>query len=192
MAFWEVKGKLTALAVMLLLAGSARALAAARPTILPDACGADDVRFEVKTEKHKPPPAAPSDGKALLVLSESFPAHGPFVPHPTVRFGVDGAWVGANESNSYFAVEIAPGEHHVCASWQSISGQLRSEAGLGKFTAEAGKTYYFEAAFQVLLVSGGPGTQTNGGSMNMDFGPLDEDTGRYRVKAWPLSVSKPK
>ena len=63
-----------------------------------------------------------------------------------VRYGVDGAWVGANKGNSYFAVTVDPGVHHLCVSWQSALRQIEEEhVRMAIFTAEAGKVYYFAA-----------------------------------------------
>ena len=33
--------------------------------------------------------------------------------------GVDGVWVGPTHGDSYLYFAVAPGEHHLCASWQS-------------------------------------------------------------------------
>ena len=86
---------------------------------LPDSCGDDKVKFDVKTEKNQAAPAGPAEGKAQIVFVENEnQVIGPFM-HATVRFGMDGAWVGANSGNSYFALTVDPGVHHSCASWQS-------------------------------------------------------------------------
>jgi len=41
---------------------------------------------------------------------------------PTTRAGVDGEWVGVAEGFSYFIFSVYPGEHHLCASWQTWVG----------------------------------------------------------------------
>ena len=37
----------------------------------------------------------------------------------TTKVALDGAWIGANHSNSYLAFAVAPGERHLCVNWQS-------------------------------------------------------------------------
>ena len=176
-----MKGKLLCAWIALALASSGQAWA---KTILPDACGDDAVKFEVKTEKVQMAPAAPPDGKAQIVFIED-ENHmiGAFM-HATVRFGLDGAWAGANYNNSYFAVNVDPGVHHLCASWQS-SLVFKKMIDVAKFTAEPGKVYYFAA--DIKVTSTGSGKQA---SNNYDFGmsQLDEDEGKYRVKAWKLAT----
>jgi hypothetical protein len=124
-----------------------------RATALPDSCGDDKVKFDVKTEEGQPPPAGPTEGKAQIVFIENENQMiGPFM-HATVRLGMDGAWVGANYGNSYFALTVAPGVHHLCASRGDIlyrrarprlllrgpgHGELPCEHNLRSFAIERG------------------------------------------------------
>ena len=111
-------------------------------------CGPATAKFDVSTDKDQrsAPPGEP--GKALVFFLQDdlkFDS----APRPTTRFGVDGTWVGATHANSYFYVYVDPGEHHLCANWQSIHvpsyiGAKRSTAA-AHFTAEAGKSYFFRA-----------------------------------------------
>ena len=171
-------------------------------TILPDACGDADVKFDVKGEKNQPPPAAAEAGKAQIVFTES--------GRGVARFGVDGAWVGANDGDSYFAVSVAPGEHHLCMSFQVpalAGGKFKQESvRLLSFTAEAGKVYFFEGSSGAIGGGGGGSTyvQNTGGAPGgqwvhsagtsgmpvFGFTQLDEDTGKYRLKAWKLATWK--
>ncbi len=130
---------------ILFLSASLVFAAQARATILPDACGDDKIKFEVKTEKGQSAPAVPEAGKAQVVFleNENQPI-GPFM-HATVRFGVDGAWVGADNGNSYFALSVVPGVHHLCANWQSSLGRFDKDVDLTSFTAAPGRIYYFAA-----------------------------------------------
>lgn len=149
----------------------------ARCTTLPDACGDNKTQFDVKTLKNQPAPAPPAAGKAQIVfVEEENQWVAPFT-NATVRFGMDGAWVGANEGNSYFTIDVAPGTHHLCASWQGTKN-----LGLAPITAEPGKVYYFAARVNVESKY----------SVAFDFSPLNDDEGKYRVKAGKLSTSKPK
>ena len=156
----------------------------ARATILPDACGDDKVKFDVKTEMSKTAPAPPADGKAQIVFIEN-ENHmiGPFM-HATVRFGMDGAWMGANNSNSYFTVTVDPGVHHLCASWQSALGRVEKNVDVTSVTAEPGKVYYFAADVTVIP------TGDNHANITFGLSQLDEDKGKYRVKAWKLATWK--
>ena len=174
-------------------------------TVLPDSCGEDSVKFEVKGEKDQPPPAPPASGKAQIVFINTG-------RHYTARYGVDGAWSGANEDNSYFAVAVDPGEHHLCMSYQTGFGwtERGREAAtkVAALTVEAGKVYYIESTMGVIGGGAGttvPGTMTAGGGMTpaqhvggsagmpiFGFSQLDDDTGKYHVKAYKLATWKTK
>jgi len=170
--------------VALLLCASLPAAVQARAFTLPDACGDDRVMFDVKTEKNQPPPAPPADGRAQIVFFEI--QNGSVAKGITVRFGMDGAWVGANHGNSYFALDLAPGEHHLCADWQSRFAGVRATADVTSFTAEPGKVYYFAAQ----ATFGQSGLVTTLSSFSLS--PLNEDAGKYRLRTWQLATSKPK
>jgi len=182
------------------------AVQAQAKTILPDACGDDSVKFNVKTEKDQSPPAPPPAGKAQIVFINDAKGW-------SARYGMDGAWVGANEGNSYFAVTVDPGERHLCVDYHvsaAYLGTLKQQNMLvASVTTEAGKVYYFQSVVGVTGGSGGgivPPTmaangqfsgggfvQGNGGGMPVfSFGRLDDDTGKYRVKAWKLATWKSK
>ena len=166
------------------LSASLAFAAQARATVLPDACGDDKVKFDVKTEKGQSAPATPEAGKAQIVFIEN-ENHmiGPFM-YATVRFGLDGAWVGANNNNSYFTLDVAPGVHHLCASWQSALGRVEKNVDAASFTAEPGKVYYFAADVTVIP------TGDNHANITFGLSQLDEDKGKYRVKAWKLATWK--
>jgi hypothetical protein len=101
-------------------------------------CGDPQIKFDVKTNKSQHPDAQPASGKALVYFLEDDDAFESF-PKPTTRIGVDGVWVGANHGDSYLSFAIDPGEHHLCASWQSfVALGSRETSGAAHFTAEAG------------------------------------------------------
>jgi hypothetical protein len=189
--------------VILLLCASLLPAVCARATILPDACGPDNVKFNVTTEKNlaTPAPAPPEADKAQIVFIENSIQDGT----PTIRYGIDGAWAGANKGNSYFALTVDPGVHHLCVSWQSAQSRLRKSVDVASFTAEPGKVYYFAATITMTGGGGGfvpPTMGPNGlsgggpvigdGTLFFGLSQLDEDTGKYRVKAWKLATSTPK
>lgn len=106
-------------------------------------CGPSTGMFDVKTTDLKHPVAQPEEGRALVYFFVDL------VAAPTMRVGVDGNWVGANDGKSYFFFQVQPGEHNVCTEWQSGTFKKSSER-VGEaihLTAEAGKTYYLRLNF---------------------------------------------
>ena len=190
------------LVVLLLCASLLPAVCARAKTTLPDACGDDSVKFDVDTKENQPAPAPPPAGKAQIVFFESYEKNMPVIGGaPIVRFGVDGAWAGADRGDSYFTMNLDPGVHHLCASLQTVSGRMKKNSvGMDSFTAEAGKIYYYEFKFTLNGSSYprayGPGVTSGGGGMSMaysfEFGVATEDEGKYHIKASKLSTSKPK
>jgi hypothetical protein len=175
--------KTTALLLSIFLLAVAPAIA----TVLPDACGEDKVKFNVDRQKGQPVPGAPSSDKAQVIFVEEMDKNAPCIGCAvTTRVGMDGAWVGANQGNSYFGVAVAPGEHHVCTDWQSAFGTLKAKIGLTSFTAEAGKTYYFK--IKVTLKQLGENTSER----ELELVPMTEDEGKYGTKAFPLSKHSPR
>ena len=153
-------------------------------TVLPDACGDDGVKFDVKTESDQPAPAGPEAGKAQIIFIDTVPYEGALARFPVIRYGVDGAWVGANKGDSYFVLTVDPGVRNVCVSAQGVMrGMAKDFIDQATVTAEAGKVYYYETNFGVI---GGNG----GGVVTFSLSPLDEKAGKYRVKAWKLATWK--
>jgi hypothetical protein len=153
------------------------------------ACGSNDVIFEVETEQSKTAPAPPAAGKAQIVLIENENQMVGTFMWATVRFGVDGAWVGANYKNSYFIVTVNPGAHRLCARWQA-SGPYKKAVDVASFTAEAGKVYYF-AAYVRSKETGDDAENSAGRNIVFGLSQLTEDEGRNRVKARLLATSRP-
>lgn len=141
------------------------------------ACGPKEVNFDVKSDNTQHIIGQPEAGKALVyVIQNMMTAYS-----VTTKVALDGAWVGANEDNSYISFAVDPGERHLCANWQSrLAGRSRI-VGLVHFTAEAGKVYYFRI-------------KTFGGYQpdSFDLDPIDSDLGKFFVASYPLSVSHPK
>ncbi len=129
------KPLLFALALPLLFASRAHAGA------LPEGCGDDSVQFKIKTAKGQSAPA-PEPGKAQIIFIQSL--DGAFDSQPSSRFAIDGAWAGANRGPSFFAVSVAPGTHHVCASRQTSVRAEKENVGVATLNAEAGKVYVYE------------------------------------------------
>jgi len=173
-----------AIFVVLLCAPLLATMQAPAKTILPDSCGDDSVKFDVKTEKDQPAPALPAEGKALIVFVGTVPYESALAKFPAIRFGVNGTWVGANKGNSYFTLPVDPGVQNVCVSAQGVMrGMAKDLVDMQTFTAEPGKVYYYEARFGMI---GGNG----GGVLTFGLAPLNENEGKYRVKAWKLATWK--
>jgi len=106
-------------------------------------CGLSGEMFNVQTTDLKHPVGQPDQGKALVYFFVDF------LNAPTMRVGVDGNWVGANEGKSCFFFQVDPGQHSVCTEWQSGTFKKSSErvGEAMQLTAEAGKTYYIRLNF---------------------------------------------
>jgi hypothetical protein len=146
--------------------------------VVPLICGSGDVNYKVKLDSTPQTQKQPESGKALVYFIHDAGTSAVFA-YPTTKIGVDGAWVGANHSNSYFSIAVEPGEHHVCAALQSSLVDDRSE--FAHFTAEAGKIYYYRTRLvmsrEVEL---------------LELDPIDSDQGKYLIANYPLSVSHEK
>jgi formylmethanofuran dehydrogenase subunit E len=131
------------------------------------ACGPDSIKFNVTSGGQQP--VAPADpGKALIYVVNEQGA-------PTVRVGLDGAWVGANRDASYLFFSVQTGEHHLCTDWQT---PLRAHVkpALANLTAEPDQTYYFRTR-----IMEGPGFYT------LEFDRVNSDEGKLLVATSPLS-----
>ena len=160
-----------------------------RAATLPDGCGDDHARFDVKTEKDAPAPAPPQAGKARIVFIGRIDAPGclgclVFSP----RIAVDGSWVGATKGDSYFVLDVDPGVHHVCADWKSLSAAPGKNVGVATLTAEPGKVYFFEVKIMSAPeeVSGPPTVRTE---WALDLKQLSDDKGWDRMKSSALATA---
>jgi hypothetical protein len=115
-------------------------------------CGADQVHIRTKHDKHAQPPQS-DPAKAVVYFIEDDSDFN-MVPPPTTRIGLDGQWIGATHDDSYFAFQIAPGIHHLCAAWQGAGDEgsaLITGAYIGYaskstallLNAQPGGVYYF-------------------------------------------------
>jgi hypothetical protein len=105
-------------------------------------CGPSKTQFSVKTDSNQHAVKRPEPGQALVyIVVQGKPEGGE--AKVTTRVGMDGAWVGANHGASYLSFPVSPGEHHVCADWQSSLKSRQMLSGAADLTAEVGKTYYF-------------------------------------------------
>ena len=112
-------------------------------------CGPGKVQFDVTTDKKQHPEAKAEAGKAAVyVFEDERRDPGQRLGSVTTRIGVDGQWVGANHGKSYFFFPVDPGNHALCANWQSSLKMFSKLASAASLTAEAGKVYYFRASVE--------------------------------------------
>lgn len=167
--------------VVHLFATTALAQKNATPAASAPGCGAADIKFAIKTDKAQHPAAQPEKNKAMIYFIEddsSFESR----PLPTTRLGVDGEWVGANRGDSYFYVSVDPGEHHLCASWQSfVAFGAHETSAAAHFTAEPGQTYYFRVRNTWLREHG---------VTHVELTPLDSDEGQLLTSRFAFSDSQ--
>jgi hypothetical protein len=164
--------------VALVMLFAAAALGQALPAGSTAACGGGNVSFKVKLDDSQHALVLLEPGKArVYFLQEAGTSHTTL--YPTVKIGMDGAWIGANHGNSYFSVSAEPGEHHLCVSLQSSFVAQRVE--LAHFTAEAEKVYYYRTR---LVMSRSVEL--------LELEPIDSDQGKYLIETFPLSNSTPK
>jgi len=173
------------LLAILIFTGAAFSQAAPALGQAEGACGPLNVHFDAQTFASQPS-AGPEQGKALVYVVEDFRKAPGELGNPTIRVGLDGAWLGATRSNSYIYFSVDPGEHHLCTSWQSSQKRLSRLAAFARFTAEAEKTYYFRAVI-TYSTYGAPAA-----NMNLDLQPVDPDEGHFLVTSFQLSKSHPK
>jgi hypothetical protein len=162
--------------VMLLAVTAVAQQTQSRPNIFA-ACGPNGVDFKTETSTAQPP-AQPEPGKALVYVVEDYRAIS--WTSPTIKVGLDGAWMGATHDTSYLFFSVDPGEHHLCINWQSSLEQ----ASFARLVAEPGRTYYFRAR---------PHTFSGRWDNNyLDLDAIDPDEGQYLVASSPLMASHPK
>ena len=179
------------LGILLILASFAYAAEAWAAT-LPDACGDEKAKFDVATKKGQPEPGPPEAGKSQIVFIEAVDECGG-CSTPPMRFGGDGDWSGANKGNSYFAVDVIPGEHHLCAALQGSFGVSKQEPRWANFVALPDKVYYFVAKVSIVSRLSGVGIDARiefDGTVN--FVQVSEEEGKRRLKASSLSIWKRK
>ncbi|MFY9906076.1 MAG: hypothetical protein WBX02_13185 [Terriglobales bacterium] len=179
--------------VLVLIAASACAQDGAAVAAAEAACGPREVNFEVKPDTTHHPVPAPDSGKALIYVVEDLgqcPDCGQGtglgqiatdVSGALTKVGMDGAWVGANQGNTYFFLSVEPGDHHLCMNWQSRMSERSRAFAMANLTAEAGKTYYFRA--RVF-----PGEH----DYSFDLDLVNSDQGKFLVASSSYSVWRAK
>jgi len=168
------------------------AAAMAKEIELPDSCGDAKTKFEVTTHMSKTALPAPDAGKALIVFIQP-KRQLACVGCSAQRYAMDGQWVGATQQDSYFTLQVEPGQHHFCST-----GPMPNEIAIRTYEVKAGMTYFLQAR----LITYGPITEEENDSQvvpagrrsNFHFGMslLDEEKGRYLIKSYEVAEFKKK
>ena len=186
--------KILVLSACLLIGSDASAQNANAIKQAATACGDSSVNFHVK--KHHTYGAVPPvpKGEARIYVFEAidgivtnngaaepldFNENGPPYYKATIRVGMDGQWIGADKGNSYLFFSAEPGEHHLCANWQSGWVGLNHLIQLAGISVQADQTYYFLA----IPIEDSLGL----GLLNLR--PLDSDEAQLMLVEYPLAVA---
>ena len=149
-------------------------------------CGPPNVQFDVKKDNSQHSIGQPEAGKALVYVIEVFQRPPGEWGTPTIRVGLNGAWIGANRGTSYLFFSVEPGEYHLCTNWQSSLKRLSDQHSLTNFIAEAGKTYFFRVQTHVQ-------TNSVGGEVwSIQLEPVNPDEAKYLIATSPISISQAK
>ena len=145
------------------------------------ACGPANTSFKVNLDRTQHGPTAPEAGKAevYFIHDAGIPFEHLTLGYPTNKYAIDGTWAGAGHGDSWFAVSVSSGEHHVCTSLQSSFADQRVE--LAHFTAESGKSYFFRTR---LVLSRSVEL--------LELDRIDSDEGEYLISSYPLAVAHAK
>jgi hypothetical protein len=175
-AVFHRKFLLSSLLILLLILCASAHLAIGQPPVAA-ACGANDMMFNVRLSGLRHNLVQPENGKALLYFIQDIGLRSN--PYDVTKVGLDGAWLGANQGNSYLFVSVSPGQHHLC-----IQAQAHYAPGkvieLAHFTAEAGNIYYFRIRNYLWQ------------SASIQLEQLDSDEARFLIASDPQSIATPK
>ena len=132
-------------------------------------CGPQKTQYDVTLDAPDKGVIAASPGKARVYVIE---VQGTNNTGVTTRVGVDGNWVAANTGKGYISFEVDPGNHNICADWQSSLKVRQQDGAAMTIRAEAGRTYYFVVG---ILVQ----------ALDFNLTEVDEAEGQ-----WLLSISQ--
>jgi hypothetical protein len=172
------------LLIVLLLASPALAQEEAAAARAAAGCGPNEVQFDVKTDKRQHPASQPEAGKALVYVfqDEKRDPEVSYIGSPTTRLGLDGTWIGANHGKSYFFFSVDPGDHHLCANWQSGLNTLYKQGSAASFSAVAWKVYYFRVTVEQRIKR----------EPALYLEPVDPAEGQLLIASSSFSTSHPK
>jgi hypothetical protein len=148
---------------------------------LASACGPQDQDYKVRLDRSQHGPVPPQAGKALVYFlhDDGSGVGGAGLGYPTTKYAIDGSWAGANHGDSWFAIAVTPGEHHVCTELQS--SLLAERVELAHLTAAAGKSYYFRTQ---LVMSRSVEL--------LELEKIDSDEAAYLFSVYPMATATAK
>jgi hypothetical protein len=147
------------------------------------ACGPEKTLLKIGTEKNQHPLSEPDAGQALIYVIQQDEFRVIMMGKFPTRFGLDGEWIGGNESESYFSSSVAPGLHHLCADWEIAFAHHVRPVSLAKFQAKAGETYYFRSRVVFASMNGE-------GERSITLEPITESQGKELIAKTALSITK--
>ncbi|MGH9723986.1 MAG: hypothetical protein ACRD41_02885, partial [Candidatus Acidiferrales bacterium] len=139
------RSNMKTLLALLLFASPAFAQKPASAAAARFACGPANVKFDATAGQPLKSLQQPDPGKAMVYVVESFEKVPNELGNPTIKVGLNGAWMGAMRESTFISFPVTPGEQHLCVNWQSVWGRFSNLYALQGFTAEAGKSYFFKA-----------------------------------------------
>jgi hypothetical protein len=144
------------------------------------ACGPTEADYTVKRVDDTQIPAQVPPGKALVYIIESMPDYSIYTKK--VNIGMDGAWLGATDSQTHISFTVNPGVHHLCAVYQGEAAPMDPEGQtlLLHLNAQAGHTYYIN--YHAFFLREQPGIAF--------FAPVDDDEGLLLVQRTQQAISK--
>ena len=150
------------------------------------ACGDFHTQFKsIRTSKDHPlAPAVNGMAQVYVIEEYVYPQNifGHFgVPTPTIRVGMDGHWMGADQDNSYMFFSAVAGNHHLCVQWQSKKKLFSKEVSVFGFNAEPNHATYF----LVRIVA----RTSNPVWFTLDLAPINRDEAMLLIAQYPHSVS---
>jgi hypothetical protein len=144
------------------------------------ACGSFNEKFEVKTNAKQHPLASVEAGKAQIYVIEDWDWRDRGrINRPTVRVGMDGKWMGADQGDSYVSFPADPGQRHLCVSWQQGIGSANNMIAVYGFEARPDQTYYLRATM----------ARGEGLSHALSLEPLNIDQAQLLLARYPLASS---
>jgi hypothetical protein len=144
------------------------------------ACGPDKIHFNLEATDFSDTIAQPASGKALVyVIGQEVDYSDGII----ARIGLDGTWAGAVNGKSHLSFSVDPGEHHVCANWQSVLAERNKYVALASLTVEAGKVYYVRMRLTLQGQYSPP---------ILDLEVVNPDEGKYLVLTSEISESHAK
>jgi hypothetical protein len=118
------------------------------------ACGDPGVKFDVQRAPGRPRPTPTKDTAVVYILEPGMAVTHAMVGTPiygfTHRIGLDGKWIGAVATGTYFAFPVPAGVHRLCTRGQSWMFGTVNLVSLTQLNARAGATYYFTPTFDQL------------------------------------------